>query len=69
MAISWVLRDQGPHTVTTALVGASSAEQLEQNLAALDAPDFSDEERRHIDTWAVDSDINIWAGATASRPD
>ena len=69
MAISWVLRDQGPRTVTTALVGASSAEQLEQNLAALDAPGFSDEERRRIDTWAVDSDINIWAGATASRPD
>ncbi|MEU0240267.1 aldo/keto reductase [Nocardiopsis sp. NPDC006198] len=68
MAISWVLRDQGPRTVTTALIGASSVEQLEQNLAALDSPGFSDEELRRIDEWAVDSDVNIWSGATASRP-
>jgi L-glyceraldehyde 3-phosphate reductase len=66
MAISWVLRDQGPRTVTTALIGASSVEQLEQNLAAVDAPAFSDEELRAIDRWAVDSDVNIWWGATAS---
>ncbi len=67
MAISWVLRDQGPRTVTTALVGASSAEQLEQNLKAAEATDFSDEELRDIDKWAVDSDVNIWWGATASK--
>jgi L-glyceraldehyde 3-phosphate reductase len=66
MAISWVLRDQGPRTVTTALIGASSVGQLEQNLAAVDAPAFSDEELRAIDRWAVDSDVNIWWGATAS---
>ncbi|MEV2278403.1 aldo/keto reductase [Nocardiopsis sp. NPDC049922] len=68
MAISWVLRDQGPRTVTTALVGASSVEQLEHNLDALNAPEFTDEELRRIDGWAVESDVNIWAGATASRP-
>ncbi|WP_017589054.1 aldo/keto reductase [Nocardiopsis ganjiahuensis] len=67
MAISWVLREQGPRTVTTALVGASSAEQLEQNLKAAEATDFSDEELRDIDRWAVDSDVNIWWGATASK--
>ncbi|MBQ1080520.1 MULTISPECIES: aldo/keto reductase [unclassified Nocardiopsis] len=67
MAISWVLRDQGPRTVTTALVGASSVEQLEQNLRAVDNTDFSAEELRDIDRWAVDSDVNIWWGATASK--
>ncbi|MFE9245340.1 aldo/keto reductase [Nocardiopsis sp. NPDC006938] len=67
MAISWVLRDQGPRTVTTALVGASSVEQLEQNLRAVEHTEFSDEELRDIDRWAVDSDVNIWWGATASK--
>jgi L-glyceraldehyde 3-phosphate reductase len=67
MAIAWVLRDQGPRTVTTALVGASSAEQLEQNLKAVENTDFSEEELRDIDRWAVDSDVNIWWGATASK--
>ncbi|AFR10506.1 aldo/keto reductase [Nocardiopsis alba] len=64
MAIAWVLRDQGPRTVTTALIGASSVEQLEQNLAAVENTDFTDEELRDIDRWAVDSDINIWRRAT-----
>ncbi|WP_017583822.1 L-glyceraldehyde 3-phosphate reductase [Nocardiopsis valliformis] len=67
MAVSWVLRDQGPRTVTTALVGASSAEQLEQNLKAVENTDFSEEELRDIDRWAVDSDVNIWWAATASK--
>src|SRR5216684_3248994 len=38
MAIAWVLRDP---VVTSALVGASSVEQLEQNIAALDNLEFS----------------------------
>src|SRR5712664_3554080 len=38
MAIAWVLRDP---VVTSALVGASSVEQLEQNLVALDKLEFS----------------------------
>ena len=67
MAISWVLRDRGPHTVTTALVGASSVEQLEQNLKAVDSTEFTEEELRDIDRWAINSDINIWWGATASK--
>ncbi len=64
MAIAWVLRDQGPRTVTTALIGASSVEQLEQNLAAVENTHFTDEELSDIDRWAVDSDINIWRRAT-----
>jgi L-glyceraldehyde 3-phosphate reductase len=58
MAIAWVLRDE---RVTSALIGASSVAQLEANVAALDRLDFSDAELAEIDTFAVDSGINIWA--------
>jgi L-glyceraldehyde 3-phosphate reductase len=57
MAIAWVLRDP---RVTSALIGASSVEQLETNVAALDNLDFSDAELAEIDRYAVDSGINIW---------
>lgn len=57
MAIAWVLRDP---RVTSALIGASSVAQLETNVAALDNLDFSDEELREIDRYAVDAGINIW---------
>jgi L-glyceraldehyde 3-phosphate reductase len=56
-AIAWVLRDP---RVTSALIGASSVEQLEQNLAALDRLDFSDEELADVDRLGTESGINIW---------
>jgi L-glyceraldehyde 3-phosphate reductase len=46
MAISWVLRQPA---VTSALIGASSVNQLEQNYAAIFANPFSMEELRLID--------------------
>jgi L-glyceraldehyde 3-phosphate reductase len=58
MAIAWTLRDP---RVTSALIGASSVAQLEQNVAALDNLSFSDDELAEIDRHAVDSGINIWA--------
>ena len=58
MAIAWVLRDP---RVTSALIGASSVGQLEQNVAALDRLDFSDDELAEIDRHAVDAGINLWA--------
>jgi L-glyceraldehyde 3-phosphate reductase len=58
MAIAWVLRDA---RVSSALIGASSVGQLEQNVAALEKLDFSAEELAEIDRYAVDSAINIWA--------
>jgi L-glyceraldehyde 3-phosphate reductase len=61
-AISWVLRDE---RVTSALIGASSVRQLEQNVAALDHLDFSDDELAEIDGHAVDSGINLWAESSA----
>jgi L-glyceraldehyde 3-phosphate reductase len=45
MAVAWTLRDN----VTSALVGASSVEQLEQNVAALDKLEFSPGELEEID--------------------
>ena len=63
MAIAWTLRDP---RVTSALIGASSVEQLEQNVAALDRLDFSREELAEIDRHAVDSGINLWAESSAA---
>jgi L-glyceraldehyde 3-phosphate reductase len=62
MAIAWTLRDP---VVTSALVGASSVEQLEQNVAALDKLEFSPEELSEIDRYATESGINIWAASSA----
>jgi L-glyceraldehyde 3-phosphate reductase len=61
LAIAWVLRDE---RVTSALVGASSVEQLEANIAALDRLDFTDDELDEIDRYATESDINIWAASS-----
>jgi L-glyceraldehyde 3-phosphate reductase len=58
MALAWVLRDP---RVTSALIGASSVQQLETNVAALDRLDFSDDELAEIDRYATESDLNLWA--------
>jgi L-glyceraldehyde 3-phosphate reductase len=58
MAIAWTLRDP---RVTSALIGASSVEQLEQNVATVENVGFSDDELAEIDRHAVDSGINLWA--------
>jgi L-glyceraldehyde 3-phosphate reductase len=60
MALAWALRDP---RLTTVLVGASSVGQLEQNVGALGRPDFTDDELAAIDGHAVDSGIDLWAGA------
>jgi len=62
MAISWVLRDK---RVTSALIGASSVTQLEENLAAAQNTEFSADELAEIDRNAVDVGINIWAASSA----
>ncbi len=46
MALAWVLRD---HRVTSALIGASSLAQLEENLGAVSGPAFSADELAAID--------------------
>jgi L-glyceraldehyde 3-phosphate reductase len=63
MAVAWTLRDP---VVTSALVGASSVGQLEQNVAALNKPEFSPSELAEIDRYATESGINLWAASSAS---
>ncbi|MFJ8693780.1 L-glyceraldehyde 3-phosphate reductase [Streptomyces roseolilacinus] len=59
LALTWVLRDE---RMTSALIGASSVAQLEQNVAALDGPPLTEDELAEIDTFAVDTaGANIWA--------
>jgi L-glyceraldehyde 3-phosphate reductase len=62
MAVAWVLRDP---RVTSALVGASSVEQLEANVTALDRLDFSPGELEEIDRHATESGINLWAASSS----
>ena len=62
MALSWVLRDE---RVTSALIGASSVQQLEENLAAAAHTTFTSDELAAIDGYAVDAGINIWADSSA----
>ena len=52
--------------VTSALLGASSVQQLEQNVAALDTTDLDPDELAEIDRYAIDSGINIWTASNAS---
>ena len=58
MALAWVLRGG---RVTTALIGASRPEQVEDCVGALGNLDFSDAELAEIDSYARDADINLWA--------
>jgi L-glyceraldehyde 3-phosphate reductase len=51
LALSWVLRVP---EVTSALIGASSVAQLENNVAALEASPLSDDEIAAIEPFAVD---------------
>ncbi|GAB3807241.1 L-glyceraldehyde 3-phosphate reductase [Humibacter antri] len=60
LALAWALRDS---RVTSLVIGASSVEQLEQNVAALDHLDFTDDELEAIDEHAVDSGVDLWATA------
>src|SRR3954453_681801 len=61
-AIAWALRDE---RVTSALVGATSIAQLEDNVRALERLDFSDDELARIDRHAIDAGINLWAESSA----
>jgi L-glyceraldehyde 3-phosphate reductase len=61
MALAWALRDR---RVTSALIGASSVEQLEANVASLDRLGFSEDELAEVDRHATESGINIWASSS-----
>jgi L-glyceraldehyde 3-phosphate reductase len=57
LALAWALRDE---RVTSVLIGASSVEQLDNSLGALDGLDFSQDELNRIDEHAVEGGINLW---------
>ena len=50
--------------MTSAVIGASSVEQLDTNLDALDFPPLTDEDLAEVDRYAVESGINLWAEQT-----
>jgi L-glyceraldehyde 3-phosphate reductase len=60
LAIQWVLRDG---VVASALIGASRTSQLDENLAALDGPDFTSAELQEIDGLSDSIDVDLWAGS------
>ena len=62
LALAWTLRDP---RMTSTLVGASSVEQLDDSLGALNNVDFCDEELATIDRYATDAHINIWARSSS----
>ncbi len=61
MALQWAVRDP---RVTSAVIGASSVEQLDTNLDAVEAPPLTEDELAEIDKYAVDSGVNLWAKPT-----
>jgi L-glyceraldehyde 3-phosphate reductase len=63
LAIAWALRDE---RITSALLGASSVQQLEQNVAALEHLEFGPDELEEIDRYAVEGGINIWAQSSTA---
>lgn len=58
MAIAWVLRKG---RVTSALIGASRPEQVVECVKSLENLEFTEEELKEIDQYALDGFINIWA--------
>jgi L-glyceraldehyde 3-phosphate reductase len=57
MALAWVLKDP---RVTTALIGASTPEQIKENVAALSNLKFSADELSSIDKYAKEGHLNLW---------
>jgi L-glyceraldehyde 3-phosphate reductase len=58
MALAWVLREGG---ITSALIGASRPEQIEDCCAALGNLTFSSDELARIDAISEEKAINLWA--------
>ena len=63
MALAWVLRDGG---ITTALIGASSPQQIVDCVGAIENLEFSAAELARIDEYADEEKINLWALSSES---
>ena len=62
MAIAWVLRDP---RMTTALIGASRPEQIEDCVGALTNLHFDNKELLELDRYAVESNVNLWSASSS----
>jgi L-glyceraldehyde 3-phosphate reductase len=62
LALAWTLRDP---RMTSTVMGASSVEQLEANVGALEKLEFTEDELAEIDKYATESDINLWARSSS----
>ena len=58
MSLAWVLRRK---EVTSVLIGASSPQQIVENVGALGNLEFSAAELAEIDVYAQEGNINLWA--------
>jgi L-glyceraldehyde 3-phosphate reductase len=63
MALAWCLRRK---EITSVLIGASSPEQIKENVGALDTLGFTDEELKEIDRYAQDGNINLWVRSSTA---
>ena len=63
LALAWALRDP---RMTSLVIGASSVAQLDDNVAALDRLDLTDDELSEIDQHATDADINLWSRSSSA---
>jgi L-glyceraldehyde 3-phosphate reductase len=57
MALAWVLKDP---RVTTTLIGASTPEQIKENVGAIKNLKFSADELSAIDKYAKEGGLNLW---------
>ena len=62
MAIAWVLREE---KITTALIGASKPEQVEDCVGAVGNLSFSDDELAAIDALCHAEEMNLWAKSSS----
>ncbi|CAM5770233.1 glyceraldehyde 3-phosphate reductase [Labrys miyagiensis] len=63
MAIAWVLRDP---RMTSALIGASRPDQIEDCVAALKNSSFDAAELAEIDSFAQEGGVNLWAASSSN---
>ena len=63
LALVWALRDP---RMTSLVIGASSVNQLEDNVAALKNMELSADELAEIERYALDADINLWQQSSQS---
>jgi len=64
MALAWVLRHG---RVTTALIGASRAQQVRDCVGAVANLDFTDAELKEIAETTHEADINLWAASSERK--